>query len=66
VGSKTEIYNLISSFKEKGGAVLMVSSELPEILRVSDRIMVMHKGTITGLFKTEEATKETLMHAMTV
>jgi ribose transport system ATP-binding protein len=65
VGAKTEIYNLISSFKEEGGAVLMVSSELPEILGISDRIMVMHEGRVTGFFSTGEATKEKLMHAMT-
>ncbi len=65
VGAKTEIYNLISDFKQRGGAVIMVSSELPEVLGVSDRIMVMHEGRVTGFFKTGEATKEKLMHAMT-
>jgi ribose transport system ATP-binding protein len=65
VGAKTEIYKLINDFKKDGGSVLMVSSELPEILAVSDRIMVMHDGRVTGLFTQEEATKEKLMHAMT-
>jgi ribose transport system ATP-binding protein len=65
VGSKAEIYKLMNDFKKDGGAVLMISSELPEVLRVSDRIMVMHEGRITGLFTAEEATKEKLMHAMT-
>jgi ribose transport system ATP-binding protein len=43
----------------------MVSSELPEILGISDRIMVMHEGRVTGFFRIAEATKEKLMHAMT-
>jgi len=65
VGAKEEIYQLIYDFKKKGGAVLMASSELPEVLKVSDRIMVMHEGRVTGFFTSEEATKEILMHAMT-
>ena len=65
VGAKAEIYRLIEDFKEKGGAVLMVSTELPEILAESDRIMVMHEGRVTGFFVTGEATKEKLMYAMT-
>ncbi len=65
VGAKAEIYRLIEDFKDKGGAVLMVSTELPEILAESDRIMVMHEGRVTGFFVTGEATKEKLMYAMT-
>ncbi|MGA2480994.1 MAG: sugar ABC transporter ATP-binding protein [Spirochaetia bacterium] len=65
VGAKAEIYRLIADFKENGGAVLMVSTELPEILAESDRIMVMHEGRVTGFFFTEEATKQKLMYAMT-
>ena len=47
VGAKAEIYRLIADFKENGGAVLMVSTKLPEILAESDRIMVMHEGRVT-------------------
>jgi ABC-type sugar transport system ATPase subunit len=65
VGAKAEIYRLIEDFKEKSDAVLMVSTELPEILAESDRIMVMHEGRVTGFFVTEEATKEKLIYAMT-
>ena len=65
VGTKVEIYKLINDFKKEGGSVLMVSSELPEVLAVSDSILVMHEGRITGVFSQEEATKEKLMHAMT-
>ncbi len=43
----------------------MVSSELPEVLSVSDSILVMHEGRVTGIFSQEEATREKLMHAMT-
>jgi ribose transport system ATP-binding protein len=65
VGAKAEIYKLIDEFKQRGGAVLMVSTELPEILEESDRIMVMHEGRVTGFFETEEATKQKIMYAMT-
>ena len=61
VGARKEIYQLINEFKAKGMSILMVSSDMPEILGMSDRIVVMHEGRITGEFSHEEATQEQLM-----
>ena len=55
VGAKAEIYRLISELANRGVAIIMVSSELPEILGMSDRVMVMHGGRITGILDKEEA-----------
>ena len=54
VGSKAEIYNIAEDFCEKGSGVLLVSSELPEIMAISDRVIVMKNGRIVGEFITEE------------
>lgn len=62
VGSKVEIYQLMNRLTEAGVAIIMISSELPEILGMSDRILVMHQGKITGEFTTEEATQEKILH----
>ncbi|KEQ16514.1 ribose ABC transporter ATP-binding protein RbsA [Endozoicomonas numazuensis] len=61
VGAKKEIYQLINEFKNKGMSILLVSSDMPEVLGMSDRIMVMHEGSITGEFDRQEATQEKLM-----
>lgn len=61
VGSKAEIYELINQLTAKGVAVLMISSELPEILGMSDRILVMHQGRINGEFAAENATQEKIL-----
>jgi len=61
VGVKAEIYRLISELANRGVAIIMVSSELPEILGMSDRIMVMHGGRITGILSKEEADQETIL-----
>jgi ribose transport system ATP-binding protein len=61
VGSKAEIYQLINRLTASGVAVIMISSELPEILGMSDRILVMHQGKITGEFSAEEATQEKIL-----
>ncbi len=61
VGSKVEIYKLMQDLCEKGAAVIMISSELPEILSISDRILVISRGRITGEYHTDEATEEKLM-----
>ncbi len=61
VGAKEEIRNLIKQLAQEGKAVIMISSELPEILSMSDRIMVMHNGFITGECSRKEATKEKLL-----
>jgi len=61
VGAKFEIYKLIRDLSEKGIAVIMISSELPEILGMSDRIMVLSKGKQTAMLTREEATPEQIM-----
>ena len=63
VGSKREIYRFMSDFARKGFAVVMISSELPEILGMSDRIAVFRDGGVGALFSRGEATQEKLMHA---
>jgi L-arabinose transport system ATP-binding protein len=62
VGTKSEIYRLIYSLGEMGMAVVVVSSELPEIIGISDRIIVMSKGKIVAEVAREEASEETILH----
>ncbi len=61
VGAKKEIYNLINEYKKRGMSILMISSEIPEILGMSDRIIVMHEGGIAGELSIKEATQEKIM-----
>ncbi|MEK5027595.1 sugar ABC transporter ATP-binding protein [Paenibacillus sp. FSL M7-1046] len=61
VGAKREIYQLMNELTERGVAILMVSSELPEILGMSDRIIVVHEGEIGGELSRQEATQESIM-----
>jgi ribose transport system ATP-binding protein len=61
VGAKREIYQLMNELTDRGVAIIMVSSELPEVLGMSDRILVVHEGKITGELKKEEATQEKIM-----
>ena len=61
VGAKVEIYNIINQLKQRGIGIIVISSELPEILGICDRIVVMHNGRITGEFTHEEATQEGIM-----
>ena len=61
VGAKYEIYKLMTSLVKQGKAVIMVSSELPELIGMCDRIYVMAKGTITGELKREEFSQELIM-----
>lgn len=61
VGAKAEIHRLIGNFVKKGGSVLMISSELPEIMGMSDRILVMSKGKIVKEFQRSEATQEKIL-----
>lgn len=63
VGAKKEIYQLINQFKQQGLSVIIVSSEMPEVLGISDRILVMHEGKITGEYKQKQATQAILMAA---
>jgi ribose transport system ATP-binding protein len=63
VGAKREIYELIDQLKRQGIAIVMVSSELPELLGIADRIIVMCEGRKTGEFERSQATEEVLMRA---
>ncbi len=63
VGAKNEIYKLISELAGKGLGIIMVSSELPEVLAISDRILVMSEGQLTGEFTPSQATEEKLLSA---
>ncbi len=61
VGAKKEIYEIINKFKNEGMSIIVVSSDIPEILGISDRIMVMHDGEISGFLNRDEATQENIM-----
>jgi inositol transport system ATP-binding protein len=65
VGAKAEIHRLMSKLAQEGKAIIMISSELPEILGMSDRILVMHEGRVGGTFERKEATQESIMQAAT-
>lgn len=65
VGAKQEIYAQINELAQKGLAIILVSSELPEVLGLSDRILVLHEGAITGEFTRADATPEKVMAAAT-
>ena len=54
VGAKIEVYNIINSLIKQGVAVIMISSEMPEVMGMSDRVAVMHQGEITGVFDNDE------------
>ena len=61
IGAKTEIYSIMGALAAKGTAIIMVSSELPELLSVADRIMVLREGEMQGIVGREEATQEMIM-----
>lgn len=61
VAAKKEIYNIICDLKQKGVAIIMISSEMEELLGMSDRIIVMNNGSISGEFNCEEATQEKIL-----
>ncbi|HEL0522754.1 TPA: sugar ABC transporter ATP-binding protein [Streptococcus equi subsp. zooepidemicus] len=65
VGAKREIYQLMNELAERGVPIVLVSSDLPEVLGVSDRIVVMHEGRITGELSRGEATQEKVMQLAT-
>ncbi len=66
VGAKSEIYTLMNELTREGKSVIMISSELPEILRMSDRIIVMSEGRLTGELPIEEASQEAIMGYATI
>ena len=61
VGSKSEIHSLMADLAERGLAIVMISSELPELLGMSDRIAVMHNGTIRGTLDRKDATQQAIL-----
>lgn len=65
VGTKSEVHRLISELAGEGLAILMISSELPEVLGMADRVLVMHEGRISAELNRGQATAEAVMHAAT-
>ncbi|HEX3359263.1 MAG TPA: ATP-binding cassette domain-containing protein [Tepidisphaeraceae bacterium] len=65
VGAKAEVHHLMGELARQGKSILMISSDLPEVLAMSDRIIVMREGRITGRFDRSEATQEKIMAAAT-
>ena len=61
VGAKKEIYSIMNKLTEQGDAVIMVSSELPEVLGMSDRVIVIHEGKIGGILEKDQASQESIM-----
>jgi ribose transport system ATP-binding protein len=66
VGAKSEIYKLLNDLAHQGKAIIMISSELPEILRMSHRVVVMCEGRVTGILNMNEATQESIMKYATM
>ena len=64
VGAKYEIYTIINELAEKGKSIIMISSELPEILGMCDRIYIMNEGRIVGETVAAEASQESIMHCI--
>lgn len=65
IGAKVEIYNLINSLTEKGVGIIVVSSELPELIGICDRMLVVSNGNVTGEFLRQEFNQDTIMTAAT-
>ena len=61
VGAKREIHQLMSKLADQGVGIIMISSEMPEVLGMSDRIIVMHEGHVCGELSRSEATQERIM-----
>lgn len=61
VGARKEIYDLINTFKAEGMSIIVISSDIPEILGICDRIMVMHEGGISGFLEQKDASQEVIM-----
>ena len=66
VGAKVDIYQMMENLCEAGAGIIMISSELPEMLSMADRIIVIAKGQITAEFSRQEATQEKLLAATTL
>ena len=65
IGAKKEIYSIVNKLAEEGVAILMISSELPEVIGMADRVLVMHEGKKTAVLEKSELTQETIMHFAT-
>jgi len=65
IGAKSEIYKLLDTLAKQGKAIVMISSELPEVLRMSHRILVMCEGRITGELPVHQASQEKIMQLAT-
>ena len=63
VGAKHEIYQLMNEWTAQGIAIVLITSEMPELLAMSDRIVVMHRGQITAAFTREQASAEAILEA---
>jgi inositol transport system ATP-binding protein len=66
IGAKVEVHNLLFELARSGIAVIAISSELPEVLAISDRVVTMREGRVTGEIKSEDANEEILMSMMTL
>jgi ribose transport system ATP-binding protein len=66
VGAKSEIYKLLNDLARQGKAIIMISSELPEVLRMSHRVVVMCEGRVTGILSAAEASQESIMKYATM
>jgi len=65
VGAKAEIYQMLKNHADRGNAVLVISSELPELLGICDRIVVMHAGTVSGEVEKKDFDETKIMHLAT-
>jgi len=65
IGAKAEVHRIVSDLASKGLAIILISSELPEVLAMADRVLVMHEGRLTGVFDRAEANQENVMIAAT-
>jgi len=63
VGAKVEIYKLINTLVQEGTGVIFISSELPEVVNLCDRVAVMHRGSMTALLERDEISQENIMKA---
>ena len=61
VGAKVEIYQLINQLSETGVGVIVISSDMPEIMGISDRIMVLHEGQVQGILSKEDFSEEHIL-----
>ena len=66
VGAKHEIYQIMNELIDKGMSIIMISSELPEVLAMADRIVVMEEGRVTGILDTQDLDQETIMRYATM